>query len=85
MFFPIKKEDCEEKKEGFYLTSVPKVYIVDLKNKDNLYLYYDNVKIIYISYSNETNILSNINNLTMIEPSTLILINEKKEFNYAIL
>ena len=85
-FFPVFEEQLEVKEEGFYFILEPKIYIVNLKNKDFLYLLYYNANKVYMSYTNEENIFNNINNLIIIEStSNLELISGKKGFNYVIL
>ena len=85
MFFPIFEGKYELVEEGFYSTSDPKVYIVDIKDKFFIHLYHYNAMKVYMSFSNEINDLSGINSLTFKGISNLTLITGANGFNYAIL
>ena len=86
VFFPIFEDTIEIKEEGFYFIQKPKIYIVNLTNKDKLFLYYEFANKIYFTYSNE-NIQNNeniINNLNFVEISDLESISNNKN-NYGII
>ena len=84
VFFPIFEETIEKKDEGIYSILEPKVYVVNLKNKNPLYLYYDNAIKMYTSYTNETNIWNNIDNLIFRKANNFELISKENRYNFGI-
>ena len=85
IFFPIFDDTIEEIEEGFYSISSPKIYIVNLKNKDKLFLHYEDANIIYLSYSKDKNISKNKDTLHFDKISELESISEKENYNYGII
>ena len=88
VFFPIFEDTIEVKEEGFYSFREPKIYIVNLINKENLFLHYEYANQLYLSYSNDINIENSehiIDNLNLLEISDLESISNKNGYNYGIL
>ena len=85
VFFPISENIFREKEEGFYLIREPKIYIVNLINKGDLYLHYENANQILLSYSNDNNKTNIVDNLNMKEISDFESISCKENYNYGII
>ena len=85
VFFPILENILEEKKEGFYSISEPKIFIINLDKKDYLFLHFENANQVYLSYSNQENIINNLNDLNMNEISDLCSISGKNGYNFGII
>ena len=76
LFFPIYEDDIEEKKEGYYVISEPKLYYINCTNKYSLNIIFNNEEAIYSSQTNKNFTLDDLNNLSFkkntnsISPST---------------
>ena len=78
MFFPIFPETFELIEEGYYIISEPKIFIVNLLNKGDLYLYFENAfNNTYKSNSNEIINLNNLNSIVFKKAYFLDKISEK--------
>ena len=85
LFFPLSENISEEKEEGIYNIIEPQLYVVNLKNKDNLTLYHESLNHMLISYSKDKNFLNNLNDLNWKESSNIESIYEKEGYNYVII
>ena len=64
LFFPIYEDIIEEKKEGYYIISEPKLYITNLTNENGLNVIFKNEEVIYSSITNKNFSLEDLNNLS---------------------
>ena len=84
-FFPIFDDTIEEKEEGFYYILDPKIFIVNLTKKDDLFLYHENANKVYKTYTNELDVLNDLNNLDYNISSKIDVISEKEGYANGII
>ena len=85
LFFPISDGIIEEKEEGFYYITEPKLYIVNLTNKGILSFYPERINHMLLSYSRDNNIFNNIDDLIWKEYSDIVSISEEEGIKYALI
>ena len=81
MFFAINDDSIEEINEGYYNFIQPKIFNINLENKNKLFLYFYNSLKILITYSNKKLTLNNIDTFKLNENKDMFITLTESEIN----